>query len=88
MRWLAVIVLLFWVLSIFSLPLFSKLLTPFFTSGDLSLFEYVILAPPTYSTLSYIITATYAFVAASVGTLIIYRLPYDKDMDLDRKVVK
>lgn len=54
------------------MPVFSAPLQPLFLAGDLSLFWYVILAPPSYQSASYIITASFTCLAAVVGTFIVY----------------
>jgi len=71
-RWVACAVLSIWLGSLLTIPLFEDKFAPFFISGDISLFWYVILAPPSYSSISYIITAAYTSFAAVVGSFIIY----------------
>ena len=59
LRWIAAIVLLLWVSSLLVMPVFLTQLEPYFTVGDLSLFWYIIVAPPAYTATNYIVTATF-----------------------------
>lgn len=74
LRWVAGAVLWLWVCSLLVLPLFSWGLNPIFTSGDLTLFWYIMIAPSTYTSVSFIITATFTSFAAMVGSFMIIRI--------------
>ena len=63
-----------WVVSLLVLPLTAGTLEPFFIAGDISLFWFVIMAPPAYSSISYIITAIYTCIAASAGVVLVWRI--------------
>lgn len=68
------VVLLVWTLSFLCIPLFLKPLEPFFVVGDISLFWYVLLAPPDYNTVHYRISAAYTIITAIIGLIILYGL--------------
>lgn len=71
LRWVACFILCLWVTSLLVMPVFAGPLQPVFLAGDISLFWYVIVAPPSYKSASYIITATFTCLAAIVGTYVI-----------------
>lgn len=77
LRKVAVVVLLVWALSLLCLPLFVKPLEPFFVVGDISLFWYVVLAPPAYHAVHYRISAAYTIIAVGIAFFILYGLSKD-----------
>lgn len=74
LRIIAYAVLFVWISSLFSLPLFRSQVDRVFLEGDLSLFWYVILAPPKFSQRSFIGTAAFSVFIAITGVFLICRV--------------
>lgn len=77
LRWSVALVLLSWVGSLFVLPAFAARMEPFFLVGDIPLFWYVMIAPPSYSADNYKLAAAYAVITTLIGLFILFRLRAD-----------
>lgn len=77
-RYFSVAILAMWVMSVAIMPVYRRRLESLFLVGDLSLFFFVLIAPPSYSSMTYIISIVYAAFTALAGIAIIIsvsRLP-------------
>ena len=60
--------------SLAVLTVFILKLEPLLIVGNLSLFWYVVVAPSTYDSVTYIVSIVYALLAAGAGIVIIIRV--------------
>lgn len=74
LRWVTWAILLLWVASLLCLPLLKGPMQPLFILGDVSLFWYVMIAPPSYGAPSFIVTALFSVCIAVIGAFMIFRL--------------
>lgn len=74
LRWSTCSVLFVWVTSLLILPLLRDSIEPLFIAGDISLFWYVMIAPPSYDAASFIVTVSFSAAIASLGVFLILRL--------------
>ena len=77
LRFVTVGILILWVTSWLCLPLLKNKMEPLYLVGDVSLFWYVMIAPPTYSSSSFAVIAVFSILIASLGAFLIFRLGRD-----------
>lgn len=78
LRWSTCGVLFVWVASLLCFPLLKDSIEPLFIVGDISLFWYVMISPPSYDAASFIVTVSFSAATASLGVLLILRLGRNK----------
>lgn len=78
-------ILVVWVCSLLLMPSFRKPPNLMFFVGDMSLFWYVLVAPPSYGSIAFIVTAVFSTFTALLGIILIYRLSWASL--LDRRIV-
>jgi len=78
---IAYFVLLTWVVSLFCLPLFVKPVQPLVTSGDLSLFWYIMIGTSSFLNTGFVITAAYTVLAALVAAYIIHGITREEESE-------
>lgn len=67
-------IFIIWVGSLLCLPLFRNDVHDLYVVGDISLYTYIIIAPPYYDEHGFAIQVAYALIASGIGIFILYRL--------------
>lgn len=67
-------ILMVWLMSLIFLPLLRAPTEPMFIVGDISLFWYVVIAPPSYDSLSFIVTLILSVAIVGIGLFLLFRI--------------